>query len=69
MHCKIFTLQLHLKKGGEDMVNYVDRVLFTLFSCAVAGILMKFLYSGLLSNLYLEHIETISRGLALIDWI
>ena len=51
------------------MVRYVDRVLFTLFSCTVAGILMKFLYSALLSNLYLEHIETITRGLTLIDWI
>jgi hypothetical protein len=51
------------------MVHYADRVLFTLFSCAVAGILMKFLYSAWLSNLYLEHVETITRGLALIDWI
>jgi hypothetical protein len=51
------------------MVHYVDRVLFTLFSCAVAGILMKFLYSAWLSNLYLEHIKIITQGIVLLDWI
>jgi hypothetical protein len=51
------------------MVNYVDRVLFTLFSCTVAGILMKFLYSAWLSNLYLEHIKVITQGIVLLDWI
>ena len=51
------------------MVNYVDRVLFTLFSCAVAGILMKFLYSAWLSNLYLENISAITQGMVLLDWI
>ena len=48
------------------MVNYVDRVLFTLFSCSVAGILIKFLYSAWLSNLYLEHIEIITEGLGFV---
>ena len=51
------------------MVNYVDRVLFTPFSCAVAGILMKFLYSAWLSNLYLENIRAITQGMVLLDWI
>ena len=51
------------------MVNYVDRVLFTLFSFAVAGILMKFLYSAWLSNLYMEHIKIITQGIALPGWI
>ena len=49
------------------MVNYVDRVLFTLFSCAVAGILMKFLYSAWSSDLYLEHIKIITQGIILLD--
>ena len=48
------------------MIRYADRVLFTLFSCAVAGILMKFLYSVWLSNLYLKHIEIITEGLGFI---
>ena len=51
------------------MVCYVDKVLFTLFSCTVAGILMKFLYSAWLSNLYLEKIEAITQGIVLLDWI
>ena len=51
------------------MVHYVDRVLFTIFICAVAGILMKFLYSAWLSNLYLENIKVITQGIILLDWI
>ena len=66
---EICVARINQRKEVSGMVHYVDRVLFTLFSCAVAGILMKFLYSAWLSNLYLENISAITQGMVLLDWI
>ena len=51
------------------MKHSIDRVLFSLVSCTFAGILMKFLYSTWLYDLYIKQIAAIGQGIVLLDWI
>ena len=51
------------------MEHYFDRGWFTIFTCTIAGILMKFLYSTWLYDLYIKQIAAIGQGIVLLDWI
>lgn len=51
------------------MRHYLDEVLFALFSFGMVGMLMKFLYSTWLCNLYIKQIEAIVYGTVLLGLI
>lgn len=49
------------------MKHYIDRVVLSFFSCLLAGILVKYLYSIWLHALYAKQLEAISKGIILLN--